>query len=110
LAVLSGMTGACGDRRGTSPVGTALDGASPFGVLDMGGNVWEWVADDYAAYPSNDVTDPLVTITDRSEVLRGILRGGSWDYGPESAKTTYRMPFVAEAGNASTGIRCARTE
>jgi formylglycine-generating enzyme required for sulfatase activity len=110
LAVLSGMAGACGDRHGASPVGTAPDGASPFGVLDMGGNVWEWVADDYAAYPSDEVTDPLVTVTDRSEPLRGVLRGGAWDYGPESAKTTYRLPFITEAGNASIGIRCALSE
>jgi formylglycine-generating enzyme required for sulfatase activity len=113
VAVLSGMTGSCGDRHGTSPVGSAPDGASPFGVLDMGGNVWEWVADDYAPYPAADeVTDPLVTVTEPSDTtpLRGILRGGAWDYGPESAKTSYRLPFVADAGNASTGIRCVRTE
>jgi formylglycine-generating enzyme required for sulfatase activity len=111
VAVLSGMTGSCGDRHGTSPVGSAPDGASPFGVLDMGGNVWEWVADDYAAYPADEVTDPSVTVTDATDTpLRGILRGGAWDYGPASAKTTYRLPFVADAGNASTGIRCVRTE
>jgi formylglycine-generating enzyme required for sulfatase activity len=111
VAVLSGMTGSCGDRHGTSPVGSAPDGVSPFGLLDMGGNVWEWVADDYAPAPADEVTDPLVTTAEASDApLRGILRGGSWDYGPESAKTTYRLPFVADAGNASTGIRCARTE
>ncbi|MFO0742438.1 MAG: SUMF1/EgtB/PvdO family nonheme iron enzyme [Labilithrix sp.] len=109
LAVLSGMTGACGDRHGASPVGSAPDGASAFGLLDMGGNVWEWVADDYAAYPSNEVTDPLAT--DAADApLRGVLRGGAWDYGPESARATYRLPFIAEAGNASIGIRCALTD
>jgi formylglycine-generating enzyme required for sulfatase activity len=110
-AVLAGMTGACGDRRGTSPVGTAPDGASPFGLLDVGGNVWEWVADDYANYSAAEATDPMVTVTDTGDTpLRGVLRGGSWDYGPESSKTTYRLPFIADAGNASTGVRCAQSE
>jgi formylglycine-generating enzyme required for sulfatase activity len=110
-AVLAGMTGACGDRRGTSPVGTAPDGASPFGLLDVGGNVWEWVADDFANYTAAEATDPLVTVTDSGDTpLRGVLRGGSWDYGPESSKTTYRLPFIADAGNASTGARCALSE
>lgn len=115
FAVLSGMKGECGDLHGTSPVGSASDGASPFGALDMGGNVWEWVADDYAPYPSGEVTDPSVTIPHAGESAagaapRGILRGGSWDFGPQSAKTTYRRPAIPEMGHANMGIRCARSE
>lgn len=111
LAVLSGMLGACGDRHGTFPVGSAPDGASPFGVLDMGGNVWEWVADDYAPYTADPATDPMFTFSGTPETpLRGVLRGGSWDYGPESSKTHFRLPFIADAGNASIGIRCALSE
>jgi formylglycine-generating enzyme required for sulfatase activity len=34
---------------GTSPVGSYPAGASPYGALDMAGNVWEWVADLYGA-------------------------------------------------------------
>lgn len=108
FAVVSGMTGGCGDRKGTSAAGTTTEGKSPFGALDMGGNVWEWVADDYAPYPADEVTDPMVTLTATEDSApRGVLRGGSWDYGPQAAKTTYRLPFVTEAGNASIGVRCA---
>jgi formylglycine-generating enzyme required for sulfatase activity len=77
----------------------------------MGGNVWEWVADDYAPYLADDATDPLVKLTAKAHepAPRGILRGGSWDYAALAAKTTYRLPWMVDAGNASIGFRCALT-
>ncbi|MDB5218838.1 MAG: hypothetical protein JWO86_6765, partial [Myxococcaceae bacterium] len=118
-AILTGMTGECGDRRGTWEVGTTADGKSSFGALDMAGNVWEWVADGWDAYPASDagagaaaadargtaVVDPKAPLVPTG---KGILRGGSWDYSVTSAKTTYRLPFAAVSGNVSTGFRCAR--
>jgi eukaryotic-like serine/threonine-protein kinase len=90
MAILTGMTGECGDRKGTWEVGTTASGKSPFGALDMAGNVWEWVAG--AAEPDG----------------KGVLRGGSWDYAITSAKTSYRLPFPVTSGNVSVGFRCAR--
>jgi len=66
-----------GDGYGdTSPVGSYLNGASPYGALDMAGNVWEWVADwydanYYANVPRNNPKGPT------SGQYR-VLRGGSW--------------------------------
>ncbi|MCU1718137.1 formylglycine-generating enzyme family protein [Pseudomonas sp. 5P_3.1_Bac2] len=56
----------------TTPVGLFALGASPFGCLDMAGNVEEYVADDYQAYPGGaPVTDDLVSATGRHRVARG---------------------------------------
>jgi len=60
----------------TAPVGSFPSGASPYGALDMAGNVWEWVADwydsgYYAHSPSRNPTGPA---TGKIQVLRG----GSW--------------------------------
>lgn len=58
----------------TSPVGAFPRGASPFGVEDMAGNVWEWCFDFYDAYKVSERTNPPGP---RAGSQR-ILRGGSW--------------------------------
>jgi formylglycine-generating enzyme required for sulfatase activity len=110
VAVLTGMVGECGNRRGTWEVGTTAEGKSAFGALDMAGNVWEWVADGYEPYAADaasdgGVADPRPALAPGA---RGVLRGGSWDYAVASAKVTYRLPFASTSGNVSIGFRCAR--
>ena len=67
----------CG-QESTWPVGSKLRGASPYGVLDMSGNVWEWVADwwsrDY--YVAGPTRDPLNN--ESGEDGLKVLRGGLW--------------------------------
>ncbi|MGE7992189.1 formylglycine-generating enzyme family protein [Pseudomonas sp. NPDC089554] len=56
----------------TSPVGLLPQGASPFGCLDMAGNVEEYVADDYAPYPGGTaIVDDLVSVVGAHRVARG---------------------------------------
>lgn len=59
----------------TTPVGVLPEGASPFGCMDMAGNVEEYVADDYAPYPGGKaIADDLVNVVG----VHRIARGGSF--------------------------------
>ncbi len=87
----------------TAPVGSFPAGISWSGVLDMAGNVWEWVADKYGDYPSTAQTNPVGPATGDLH----ILRGGSWGYGQSGIRTAYRYPVLPEADYLGVGFRCA---
>lgn len=71
----------------TTPVGMFPSGASPFGLLDMAGNVEEYVADDYAPYPGGQrVRDHLV----ESRGTYRVARGGSFARYGDLARTRRR--------------------
>lgn len=63
-----------GKRITTTPVDRYPRGASPYGLLDMAGNVWEWVSSAYAPYPycATDGREDVTTAQQR------VLRGGSF--------------------------------
>ena len=92
----------------TAPVGSYPDGASPYGALDMAGNVWEWVNDWYQAdyYSVSPGSNPQGPAMGQARVLRG----GSWygydDYGVRSA---YRRHYHPDGWSPNVGFRCVRS-
>jgi eukaryotic-like serine/threonine-protein kinase len=87
----------------TSKVGSYPGGASPYGALDMAGNVLEWVADWYGNYPSERVTDPQGPSTGDERVLRG----GSWSNNANRVRSIYRFKYTPEFTLDLYGFRCA---
>lgn len=66
----------CSIKKETMPVGSKPDGASPYGALDMSGNVWEWVEDDYHSDYEGAPTDGSAWIGVSRSDFR-VIRGGS---------------------------------
>jgi formylglycine-generating enzyme required for sulfatase activity len=98
-------TGECG-LLDTSPVGAFVGGESPFGLSDMGGNVEEYVADDYAPWPVGaDVTDDPVQIHGRYRVARG---GGFSCFG-DLAGTRRRHGYNPRSPANAMGFRLAES-
>ncbi len=71
----------------TSPVGLFLSGASPYGCLDMVGNVWEWCQSKYQAYPYE--AEDGREVIDSSDDIR-VLRGGAFSYFRGGARCAFR--------------------
>jgi len=88
--------------RGTVAVGSFGAGASPYGVEDMAGNVWEWTADWYEAYPSSNYQSDYFGQRFR------VQRGGGWFETAEWVRTTFRNANSEVAANDDLGFRCAR--
>jgi formylglycine-generating enzyme required for sulfatase activity len=83
----------------TVPVGSYPEGASPFGALDMAGNVWEWTSDWFNPYPGGD---PAASES-YGEVYK-VLRGGSF---VDAADATTRYPNDPTLQTHDIGFRCA---
>lgn len=89
----------------TAEVGTFTQGASPYGVMDMSGNVWEWTADWYApdAYQSGPIENPAGPSGGETKVLRG----GAFNDGAATVRATNRHHTAPDNPSYFIGFRCA---
>jgi formylglycine-generating enzyme required for sulfatase activity len=87
-------------------VGSFEQGKSPYGVYDMAGNVWEWVADRYdeGSYGKSAERNP----TGRSSGEKRIVRGGAWDSASTYVRSSYRLRLSPTFRLDNIGFRCAR--
>lgn len=106
----------CGETNGTilgtacvgdaAVVGSYAAGASYYGVLDMSGNVAEWVNDWYdpVYYLSSPYNDPQ---GGNGSTGVKLIRGGGWNGDETSLRLLTRSVNLPTATNSSTGFRCA---
>ena len=90
-----------GDEDGSimaAPVGSYPEGASPYGLLDTVGNVWEWVSTPY--FSSNKGPE--------KKILR-IVKGGGWTSNQQVAGISFRNIVDPAMKNPTIGFRCAKS-
>lgn len=85
-----GSGSACGRGDTTAPVGSKPAGATPEGILDLIGNVWEW------------------TESTREGTTSKVVRGGAYYVDPRQARASFGLPFKASGRAPFAGFRCAR--
>lgn len=110
--------------NGTTAVGSYP--ANGYGLFDMSGNVWEFMADEWAPYPNLPLVNPVAggklytvwhksgrggeSVLDQSfsEVTtRRVIRGGSFAGAPLNLRVTYRDSHPPNGAQAFVGFRCA---
>lgn len=92
----------------TTQVGSHPRGASFYQMLDMAGNVYEWVADWYAAdyYQHSPAQNP----TGPDQGVRRVIRGGAWTSDWVFLRTAVRLSIYPQQFSDDIGFRCAQSE
>ncbi|MFM2118910.1 MAG: hypothetical protein RL722_378 [Pseudomonadota bacterium] len=86
-------------RQGTTPVRHFVP--NPWGLHDVHGNVWEWCLDDQRPYTADPVRDPHGDL----ETFRRAVRGGSWIYAPDYARSACRIGGLRDGRYDFLGFR-----
>lgn len=92
-----------------TPVGQFPKGASPEGVEDLAGNVWEWCLDEYDAtfYKRSPAANPL-NLRHRDVLRDRVIRGGSYDLGVVFMRSALRFRFYPLDSTHNIGFRVVR--
>jgi iron(II)-dependent oxidoreductase len=93
---------------GPASAGAHPAGASPWGAVQMVGDVWEWTASGFAGYPGFEA----FPYREYSEEFFGgpyrVLRGGAWATQPDAVTNTFRNWDYPERRQIFAGLRCAK--
>jgi formylglycine-generating enzyme required for sulfatase activity len=124
--------GVFGGRLTTEPVGMYPDGKGPYGHLDLAGNVWEWLSDEYDPFAyrrptaSEGVPGTCTQILEAQNDLRErgmqgytgtnpipnecehVLRGGAYNYPIKGLRASNRVHHPGRFRIAVAGFRCAK--
>ncbi len=102
----------------TTPVNAYPHGASPYGVMDMAGNVQEWVADQFTPYPGTSASGQIFQAKaidpsyqrgsdEKERLVYFVMRGGSWKSDPFSTYVFNRNYALPNYASDFFGFRCA---
>ncbi len=105
LGVAWGSRSADDGYARTAPVGSYPAGASPYGALDMAGNVWEWTADWFD--PDYYDRMPTVNPSGPADGTQRAVRGGGWSGRPRGLRAAHRDRQTPDAASDLVGFRCA---
>jgi len=97
----------CGEPwRKDSPVNVGSFMPNPFGLFDMNGSVWEWVADCWHSSYKGAPADARVW--DEAGCPMRVIRGGSWPDGGAYMQSSTRFKYSASVRQSQNGLRVAR--
>ena len=107
---LTAMYAADDGYPNTAPVGTFPAGKSRYGVEDVVGNVWEWVADYFGPYAATDAGKSVANPTGPEVGDARVIRGGSWNSSEANwLRPSYRYMAAPTKKSFGVGFRCAKS-
>jgi formylglycine-generating enzyme required for sulfatase activity len=93
--------------KDTSDVGSYENGRSVYGVYDLAGNVWEWVADRYDADYYYTLSAIAINPPGPTSGNARVIRGGSWNDDDNAVRSSNRAGLNFTASGHDLGFRCA---